>query len=159
MQLERVSTRGRLVAGLVVLLWLGVVSTAGAEDPGSRLRIVTSSGSYEFHVELAQTPKQKAVGLMYRRSLADRAGMLFDYGRETSVAMWMKNTFIPLDMIFIRGNGRISRIVQRTIPQSLATISSGGPVRAVLEVNGGTAERLGIRIGDRVEYETFGKPQ
>ena len=93
---------------------------------------------------------------MYRRSLADDAGMLFVYGSEGMVSMWMRNTFIPLDMLFIAGDGRIVRIAERTVPQSLETISSGRPVIGVLEVNGGTAARLGIQPGDRVLYRAFG---
>ena len=121
------------------------------------LVIETEDGSrHRFEVELALDNEQRAQGLMYRRDLADGAGMLFVYGREWPVSMWMRNTFIPLDMLFIAGDGRIARIVERTVPQSLETISSGRPVTAVLEVNGGTVARLGIRPGDRVLYRAFG---
>jgi len=120
------------------------------------LAIETEDGSrHRFEVELALTGEQHAQGLMYRRDLADDAGMLFLYGREWPVSMWMRNTFIPLDMLFIAGDGRIVRIVERTVPQSLETISSGRPVSGVLEVNGGTVARLGIQPGDRVLHRAF----
>ena len=120
-----------------------VIETAG----GARLR---------FKVELALSRQQQTQGLMYRRSLANDAGMLFIYGQESPVFMWMKNTLIPLDMLFIAGDGRIVHIAERTVPHSLETISSGRPVAGVLEVNGGTAARLGIQPGDRVLHRAFG---
>jgi uncharacterized membrane protein (UPF0127 family) len=121
-----------------------------------RVVIETFEGTrHRFEVELALNGDQRAQGLMYRRRLADDAGMLFLYGREWPVSMWMKNTFIPLDMLFIAGDGRIVSIAERTVPQSLETISSGQPVAGVLEVNGGTVARLGIQPGDRVLYRAF----
>ncbi len=120
------------------------------------LTIETADGArHRFEVELALSREQQAQGLMYRRSLAENAGMLFVYGKEWPVSMWMKNTLIPLDMLFIRRDGRIVRIAERTVPRSLETISSGQLVAAVLEVNGGTAARLGIRPGDRVLHPAF----
>ena len=122
----------------------------------SELAIETARGErHRFRVEFAATHAQRAQGLMYRPSLAPDAGMLFDYGRETLVAMWMKNTFIPLDILFIAANGVIVNIAERTVPGSLASISSAGPVRAVLEINGGAAERLEIKPGDRVVHPIF----
>ena len=123
----------------------------------STLTIITKSGRHNFDVELAISDRQQSQGLMFRRSLPANAGMLFDYKIPTSISMWMKNTFIPLDMIFIGADGRIINIVQRTVPQSEATISSRGRARAVLEVNGGTASGLGIKPGDRVESPIFKK--
>ncbi len=121
------------------------------------LIIETARGArHRFVVELALSAEQHAQGLMYRRSLAADAGMLFVYGKEWPVSMWMKNTFIPLDMLFIAADGRIVDIVERTVPHSLEAISPGRPVAAVLEVNGGTAARLGIRAGDRVRHPAFG---
>ena len=120
------------------------------------LVIETEDGRrHRFEVELALDSEQRAQGLMYRRSLADDAGMLFLYGHEWPVSMWMKNTFIPLDMLFIAGDGRIVWIVERTVPNSLETISSGRPVAGVLEVIGGTVARLGIQPGDRVLHRAF----
>lgn len=116
------------------------------------LAIVTATGRHEFSVELALTTAQHQQGLMFRREMAPDAGMLFDFGSHPRRAsMWMKNTYIPLDMLFIRADGEIESIAERTTPHSLEVISSRGMVRYVLEVNGGTAARLGISPGDRVE--------
>jgi len=120
------------------------------------LAIETAGGKVEFTVEMAMTSAQRAQGLMYRRKMALDAGMLFDNGRTQPAAMWMKNTFIPLDMLFIAEDGRIVRIAERTVPQSLAVVGSGEPVRGVLELKGGSAARLGIKPGDRVLHEIFG---
>ena len=122
----------------------------------SKLYIVGRSGKHEFDVELALTERQQRQGLMFRRSLPANAGMLFDYHMPTSITMWMKNTFIPLDMIFLGNDGRVTGISQRTIPHSEAVIASKGRARAVLEVNGGTVSRLGIMPGDRVVHPIFG---
>ena len=121
----------------------------------STLTIHTESGFHKFDVELATTPEQLSFGLMYRRSLAPNAGMLFDYNHSQKVAMWMKNTLIPLDMVFIDATGTVAHISERAVPQSLRTISSGVLVRAVLELNGGTVARLKIKIGDRIHHAIF----
>ena len=122
----------------------------------SKLRVVTKSGKHEFIVETAVTDRQHAQGLMFRQSLAKNAGMLFDYKVPTSITMWMKNTFIPLDMIFINNDGKVINVVQRAIPFSENVISSLGKARGVLEVNGGTASRLGIIPGDKILHRIFG---
>jgi len=137
------------------LLLTQVAGIAGAAAPTVPLSIRTATGTHDFKVELAVTPDQQRLGLMYRRSLAPDAGMLFLYENGSNVTMWMANTYIPLDMIFIGSTGRITHIAERTVPQSTELIGSNGPCRAVLEVNGGTASRLGIRVGDQVEYEAF----
>ena len=122
----------------------------------SEVVIETRDGKrHDFRVELALNQRQRMQGLMYRPKLAPGAGMLFDYGRETPIAMWMKNTIVPLDMLFIGADGVIVNIAERTVPGSLATIPSEGPVRAVLEINAGTAARLGIKPGDRVLHRIF----
>lgn len=92
---------------------------------------------------------------MFRKSLAPDAGMLFDFHTPDFQTFWMKNTVIPLDMIFIRADGRILRIAENTVPLSETLVPSGGPVRAVLEVIGGTAKKLGIAPGDRVTHPIF----
>jgi uncharacterized protein len=115
------------------------------------LEIASKKGVHVFAVELASTPEEQAKGLMFRRELPEGQGMLFDFHREQPTSFWMKNTYIPLDMIFIRGDGRILRIAENTE----ALVSSGGPVRAVLEVNAGTARKLGIAPGDRVAHRIF----
>ncbi len=157
--MKLLSRRHVLSAGLVLALPAlpACAQQAPAALPTSSLEIVTAAARHRFKVELAITPEQQSYGLMYRRELAADAGMLFDYGAErTGIAMWMKNTFIPLDMLFIKGNGEILNIAERTVPQSLATIPAAGAARAVLEVNGGTVSRLGIRPGDKVVHPLFG---
>ena len=119
------------------------------------LEIAGKSGVHVFAVELASTPQEQATGLMFRRELPEGRGMLFDFHRDQPTSFWMKNTYIPLDMIFIRGDGRILRIAENTVPLSETLIPSGGPVRAVLEVIAGTAKRLGIAPGDRVGHPIF----
>ena len=144
------------VCAVALLAGSDVGSAAGAGSHGrSRLLIETPAGRHVFTVEVATTPASRRRGLMHRRSMAPDAGMLFDYGRAAHAAMWMKNTFIPLDMLFIGGDGLILKIAERTMPHSLETMTSDGPVRAVLEVNAGTVARLGIRTGDLVRHVLF----
>jgi uncharacterized protein len=122
----------------------------------AHLTIVGTSGNHRFTVELAETPGQQEQGLMFRRALAPDAGMLFDFKQPTMATMWMRNTLIPLDMLFVDQQGLIVNIAQRAVPQSDQTIAAAAPVRAVIELNGGTTERLGIEPGDRVLYSIFG---
>jgi uncharacterized membrane protein (UPF0127 family) len=147
---------GFMVAG-IALLPAGLRSQALVTFDKSSLEIQTKTGTHKFTVEMAVSDRQQAQGLMFRRSMAPNAGMLFDYKRPTRITMWMKNTYIPLDMIFIGADGRIINIAQRTVPLSEATIPSRGRALAVLEVNGGTASRLGIKPGDRVIHPIFKK--
>ena len=109
-----------------------------------------------YEVEVAATPRARARGLMFRRSLAPRAGMLFDFGTDQVASMWMKNTFIPLDMVFADRDGVVRGIARNARPRSLDPISSRIPVRAVLELNGGEAERIGLSAGDRLRHPVFG---
>lgn len=108
-----------------------------------------------FTIEVAQSEAEKAKGLMFRTKLAENEGMLFPYGRLQEITMWMRNTYIPLDMVFIRQDGVIHRIEARTEPLSDRVISSGGEVFAVLEIAGGAAERQGIKPGDRVRAKAI----
>jgi uncharacterized membrane protein (UPF0127 family) len=119
------------------------------------LEIASKTGVHAFQVEMAITPEEKEHGLMFRRELPEGHGMLFDFMVDQPVAFWMKNTYLPLDMIFIRGDGRILRIAENTEPMSERNIPSGGPVRAVLEVIAGTAKKFGIAAGDRVGGSIF----
>ena len=119
------------------------------------LEIVTKSGVRSFSVELAATPDQLSRGLMFRTELPEGRGMLFDFKQEQPIMMWMKNTPLSLDMIFIRSDGIIVRIAENTTPQSTQTIPSGRPARAVLEVIAGTSRKLGIVAGDRVVHPMF----
>ena len=150
----------RRILGVLVLLLLPVLAWAQPQPtlPQSALAVVTADGkTHRFTVELATTGEQMARGMMFRRTMAPDAGMLFDYGRSTpGVAFWMKNTLIPLDMIFITAEGSILNIHERAIPHDESSVPAAGPVRAVLEVNGGTAARLGLKPGDRVQHRIFG---
>ncbi|WP_375459414.1 DUF192 domain-containing protein [uncultured Enterovirga sp.] len=140
-------------------LFLGVVfgpASVGAET-FERLVVVTKAGPQPFQVEVARTDADRAQGLMYRRSLAPDRGMLFDFARVEPVSMWMQNTYVSLDMLFIRPDGSIARIAQDTEPLSTRAIPSGEPVLAVLELVAGTARRVGIKAGDRVEHPLFQK--
>lgn len=122
----------------------------------STVTVVTAAGPHRLTVELATTAAQRSHGLMFRRTMAADHGMLFDFGRDTYVSMWMKNTFIPLDMLFIDAAGRVAHIARDTKPMSLDIIDAPGRVRAVLELNAGAAARLGVRVGDRVRHALFG---
>jgi uncharacterized membrane protein (UPF0127 family) len=119
------------------------------------LEIVSKTGVHPFAVELAVSEEQREHGLMFRRELPEGRGMLFKFEPDQVVTMWMHNTYIPLDMIFIRGDGRILRIAENATPQSDRIISSGGPARGVLEVIAGTARKLGLAPGDRVAHPWF----
>jgi uncharacterized protein len=115
------------------------------------LTITSASGVHRFTVEVARTPDQQQHGMMFRTSLAPDRGMIFPYDPPLEVGFWMKNTLIPLDLIFIRADGTIARI-STAIPLSETRVTSGEPVAAVLEIAGGRAAELGIRPGDRVEW-------
>jgi uncharacterized membrane protein (UPF0127 family) len=141
-----------LVAAFAALT--GTAARAASIQP---LEIATKSGVQIFSVEMATTEDEKQKGLMYRRELADGKGMLFDFSPEQQISMWMKNTYISLDMIFIRADGRILRIAENTEPESTAIISSGGLARGVLEVPAGTARKYGIAPGDRVSHPLFNR--
>ena len=104
----------------------------------------TASGDHRINIEVAESDREKSYGLMFRRSLGDDEGMLFPYPTAHEITMWMRNTFISLDMIFIRADGSIDRIAENTIPESLDPVVSGGDVAAVLELAGGTAAKLGL---------------
>lgn len=146
--------------GLIVALCLQTVPAISMAAKGAELSalvIVTAAGPQPFTVELAESPAERAQGLMFREQLRPDRGMLFIYPRNMQINMWMKNTLIPLDMIFIDQDGRIKNIAENTKPLSLDTVSSEGRVRAVLEVPGGTTKRLGIKPGDRVSHATLDK--
>ena len=119
--------------------------------PTKALTIVTRAGArHDFIVEMATTPLEQQVGEMFRTNIPADHGMFFDWGVSRPVPMWMKNCPVPEDMVFIGQDGTISHIAENTVPESLANISSGGPVRATLELRGGITEKLGISVGDRV---------
>jgi uncharacterized membrane protein (UPF0127 family) len=126
-----------------------------AAAAGEPLTVVTKAGPKRFNVEVMRDDAGRSRGLMFRRHMAADHGMLFDFEREEPVTMWMKNTYLPLDMVFIRPDGTISRIAADTEPLSTAIIPSGSPVSAVLELNAGTTAKLGIQPGDRIEHPLF----
>jgi uncharacterized membrane protein (UPF0127 family) len=112
------------------------------------LVIETAGGAQDFQVEIADDPRERARGLMFRRDMPANEGMLFDFGEEEPASFWMKNTYIPLDMLFIKADGTVESIAERTTPLSEKTVHSRGPVRFVLEINGGLSDELGIAPGD-----------
>lgn len=132
------------------------VQAAFAQLETSPLSVQSGDETHAFTVELAKTPEEIQQGLMFREALAPDAGMLFDFGVTRPASMWMKNTLIPLDMLFILEDGRVIAIARNTQPGSLRSVSAGVPVRAVLEIPGGRAKELGIEPGDTVIHPIFG---
>ncbi len=119
--------------------------------PTAPLTIIGAGGAaHRFQVEIARTGHEQTVGLMFRPSVAADGGMLFPWKRPIVSRMWMKNTLVPLDMVFIGADGRIDSILTNTVPHSLRVLSSHGKVIATLELAGGTTARLGITVGDKV---------
>jgi len=137
---------------LVVLAALLLAPVAACSDEQSRLVIHSATGAHPFSVEVVDTPETRAQGLMFRQELAPDAGMLFDFKEEREVAFWMRNTFIPLDMIFIAADGTIRHIHVNARPHDPTSIPSGAPVQFVLEIPGGRSRELGISTGDRVAH-------
>jgi uncharacterized protein len=146
----------RMVLALGSILLVACLGSGHANAQNlEKLTLVTASGRHDFQVEVMRTPDERAKGLMFRRFMPADRGMLFDFQRVEPVAMWMQNTYIPLDMIFIRADGSVARIAERTEPLSTRTIPSGEPVLSVLELNGGIAEKIGLKPGDKVEHGLF----
>ncbi len=140
---------------LLVLATVLLAPGAGAQQAvfeTSPLQIETENGTYDFTVELALSGPQQGQGLMFRPEMAADAGMLFVYPRPRMISMWMRNTLIPLDMVFAGPDGTVTHVAERTIPLSEKTISSRTPAKAVLELNAGTVARLGIKPGDRLVH-------
>lgn len=134
--------------------WSFLAASAAETFDTQPLTIVTRDGrSHAFTVELAVTPRQREQGLMHRREMAPDHGMLFAFGETRQVFMWMKNTYIPLDMLFIAKDGKVSAIKENAEPHSESIIDSKGPIDYVLELNGGTVKRLGIRTGNRIQND------
>jgi uncharacterized protein len=125
--------------------------------PHGKLEIAAGKKTITFDIWLADTPQRMSQGLMFVRSLAPQRGMLFVHEAPLELGMWMKNTYIPLDMVFIDARGRIQQIVAQTTPHSLETIRSNSPALAVLEIGGGEAQRLGLKPGQRVSHPAFSK--
>jgi uncharacterized membrane protein (UPF0127 family) len=147
----------------LALLFAFSSSPAAAQDkaqpklPLENLEILTKTGIRVFNVEFVQTEEQRRIGLMFRKEMPDGEGMLFDFIRPQPVAMWMRNTYVSLDMIFIRADGTIANIAKNTEPLSERSIYAEGFVKGVLEVVAGTADRYGIAPGDKVSHRIFGQ--
>lgn len=165
---ERTSKRVAPAAALIVLGSLAAGAFALAErgtgeppPPAARstreetLDLVTQTGVHSIKIEVARTPDQQALGLMFRTGLPDDKGMLFPHDEPRESSMWMRNTYIPLDMVFIRADGTVHRIEKRTEPFSERVIPSNGPVAAVLEIAGGVADKLGLKPGDHIRHPMF----
>jgi uncharacterized protein len=153
---DRAARRAALFAFTSLILALPVAAPVGAKVAEERLRLLTAGGEREISIEVATTPEDMAMGLMFRTNLKDDAGMLFPSAAPREASMWMRNTYIPLDMVFIRADGVVHRIEAMTEPLSETIISSQGEVLAVLELAGGAAGRLGLKPGDRVLHRVFG---
>lgn len=150
----------RYLTGLLFFILLAVLPVAaGAEDAFlskiEPLTIATGADANLFTVEIADTEELRQRGLMFRQRMPENRGMLFDFGQSRPVGMWMKNTYIPLDMLFIRADGTIAYIAENTVPKSLDVVGVSEPVLAVLELAGGSARRNGIRAGDTVYHRIF----
>lgn len=141
----------RRAATLAAILLLPLPAAAqSAQSPREELVVTTQAGKRVFQVEIADDDAERARGLMFRRTMPNEQGMLFDFKKEEPASFWMENTYIPLDMLFIKADGRIESIAERTTPLSRRGVPSKGPVRYVLEINGGLSDEFGIRPGDQI---------
>lgn len=153
--------RAAMIAALLLFVVMAfqmvTLSSAQKAMRQDTLKLITASGAHTFTIEIAEKDEDKARGLMFRRTLAPDAGMLFPYEPPQEITMWMKNTYISLDMVFIRADGVVHRIATGTEPFSEKVIASEGTAAAVLEVIAGTAQRIGLKPGDRVEHAMFAR--
>lgn len=148
-----------LILTVLVVLNPFAVSAQEAMSKIEPLSITTEADAALFTVEIADTDPLRERGLMFRQRLPEDRGMLFDFGQPRQVSMWMKNTYIPLDMLFIRADGTIAYIAENTTPKSLDVIGVQEPVLGVLELAGGVAKKKGIRAGDTVVHRIFKNAQ
>lgn len=155
---------GWVVASVILcglLLWVAAhsrdVKSVRGQFPVSTLEIAHADGrKTPLNIEIALTPEQQELGLMYRNALPKDSGMLFLWPEDQIISMWMKNTRIPLDMLFVARDGKIAKIIANAVPYDLTPLSSDAPQRAVIEINGGAAAENGIQVGDRVLFAAFG---
>lgn len=148
------SAASSLFAGLLLAL-TSLITPAAAQEALERVEILSGGKTHVFQAEVMRTDAERARGLMFRRHLPEDRGMLFDFGQPRPVAMWMKNTYIPLDMLFIRADGKIAYIAENTVPKSLDAIGVSEPVLGVLELAAGVTKKHGIRAGDTVYHRLF----
>lgn len=160
-----IATRLLVIVLAASTLALSACSGSGKDGPVAEsglslvpLTITQGTQVHRFNVEVAATPEEQERGLMFRTALAPDAGMIFPFEPTKFASFWMKNTLIPLDMIFIRADGTIDRIAENTVPESLEPVVSGGEVAAVLELAGGTATRLAIDETARITWQRPGQP-
>ncbi|MGA8169879.1 MAG: DUF192 domain-containing protein [Methylocystis sp.] len=149
--LSKISRATRLALVFVAAM-LAPCAAAEATEP---LEFVTASGSHRFQIEVARTERQLHTGLMNRRSMAPDHGMLFLFPKEQQVSMWMKNTYIPLDMVFVSRKGRVTEVAADAVPMSEAIITSETPAYAVIELNAGAARAMGLSVGDEIRHPSF----
>jgi uncharacterized membrane protein (UPF0127 family) len=152
----RLGRRLLLAAPVVLMAGHGRAQNAAVTFPRSSLVVVSGGRELKFDVDLALNDTQRSHGLMFREKLGPYEGMLFDFHQEAPVSFWMKNTLIPLDMVFIAADGTVRHVHANAVPLSTDSIPSQFPVRAVLEINGGSARLLGIKPGDKVKHSIFG---
>ena len=144
-----------LALGLSLAGFAGQPASARTSARLQPLEVVTDKGAFRFQVEFVDNDRDRERGLMFRKILAPDRGMLFDFKTERPVAFWMKNTFIPLDIVYIRADGTVFSIVRNAVPQDKTPLPSGGPIRGVLEIPGGRAGEIGLLPGDRVRHRIF----
>ncbi len=144
-----------LLIAIQIAMMGGLFAQSEIKMRRDTLTLHTATGAHRINIEVAESDREQQYGLMFRMSLGDDEGMLFPYPSPREITMWMRNTFISLDMIFIRGDGRVLRIANDTEPHSENIIASQGPATGVLEMKAGSARRLGLKPGDRVEYKHF----
>lgn len=144
-----------LLAGILCFVILGKGNRSGSPSGFETLVIQSKSGQHTFRVEVARTMAEQEKGLMFRTEMAADQGMLFEMNNNTVTRFWMKNTLIPLDMLFLAADGTVRKIHANAVPKSLKAVSSGVPVQAVLEINGGKAKTLGLAVGDKVIHPYF----
>jgi len=144
-------------AGVAIAIAVVALPLAACSDEG-KLVLHSSTGDYSFNVEVVDTNESRAQGLMFRTELAEDAGMLFDFKEQRAVSFWMRNTFIPLDMIFVDAAGVVKNIHVNAIPHDVTGIPSGGPVQFVLEIPGGRSVEIGLKAGDTMDHDRVVKP-
>lgn len=156
---ELKSVLPRIRAAFLALAAVALASLPALAVDDAPLTIETATGTHEYRVELALSPQERAVGLMNRESMADDHGMLFRFDMVRPITMWMKNTLIPLDMIFIREDGTVAGFHENAEPLSEDVIASPEPVLYVLELNGGKATEIGLAVDDRVRHPLIDEDQ